>query len=390
MRCARRNLASHKHGKPAGMFKLEKQKNKAVLTIYGYVGGYWMDFRAVHAAIAEISKDGYKQLDFHIHTFGGSVFDGNLILNFLESFKGEVDIYVDGVAASMGSIIATAGNRIHIAENGFIMIHCPQGDVHGTAKQMVQYAKLLTSIEKNFTSRLVALTKKVESEVKAWFDGTDYWFDADDCIAMGIAVDKFTAKSDVRLKKEELSEIGAQAAYEKFTALTVEQIPQSFTNSKNQMDKKAMITRYGLTGVTEESTDEQVLAALDAKMKADKDAAEAATVAADKKVIAQLIAQAVIDKKITDKQVDSFTQRGEKLGPEGLKALFADMQVYQPVADHIQGKGSEGKPGSEDRKNWSWKDYQEKDPQALEQMPKNDPETFKALYKAEYKTEPEL
>lgn len=368
------------------MFKLEKLKDKAVLTIYGYVGGYWMDFRAVHSALAEISKAGYKQLDFHIHTYGGTVFDGNLIVNFLEGFDGEVDIYVDGVAASMGSIIATAGTRIHIAENGFIMIHSPQGSVHGTSKQMVEYSKLLTSMEKNFTSRLVALTKKSESDVKAWFDGTDYWLDADDCIASGIAVDKFSSKSDVRLKKEELANLGAQAVFNKFTALTSEKTPKSFTNSQKQMDKKAMIARYGLTGVTDESTDEQVLAALDAKMKADKDAAAAAS----RQVIAGIVAQAVADKKINDKQVATFTARGEKLGADELRALFADMQAYTPVADHIKGKGADGKAASDDRKNWKWNDYQEKDPEALAEMPTKDPETFKAIYKAEYKTEPEL
>lgn len=369
------------------MFKLEKQKDKAVLTVYGYVGGYWMDFRSVHSALAEVAKDGYKQLDFHIHTYGGSVFDGNLIVNFIEGFKGEVDIYIDGVAASMGSIIATSATRVHIAENGFIMIHVPQGGCTGTAKQLIQDAKLLTAIEKNFVARLVAMTKKTEPDVRAWFDGTDYWFDADEAIAVGLAVSKFSSKSDVRLKKEEAASLGAQAAFNKFTALTAE-IPQTvtkdITNPQTPMDKQAMITRYGLTGVTAESTDEQVLAALDLKMKADKDAATAAA----KQVIAAIVAQGVADKKITDKQVATFTARGEKLGADELKALFADMQAYTPVAEHIQGKGADGKTGAEDRKNWKWNDYQEKDPEALAAMPTKDPETFKAIYKAEYKVDP--
>lgn len=374
------------------MFKLEKLKNKAVLTIYGYVGGYWMDFRAVHAALAEIAKDGYKQLDFHIHTYGGEVFDGNLIINFIEGFKGETDLFVDGVCASMGSIIATAATRVHIAENGYIMIHSPQGGARGVAKQLIQFAKLLTSIEKNFTDRLVKLTKKPAEEVKAWFDGTDHWFDADECIALGLAVDKFSAKNDLKLQKTDAQALGAEAVYNKFTAVLqgTPQKPQSFTNPKSEMDKKAMIARYGLTGVTEESTDEQVLAALDAKLKAEKDSATAATTAANKKVISQIVAQAVADKLITDKQVDEYTGHGEKLGADGLKAVLANMKPYEAVASLIQGKGGEVKPVAEDRKGWGWKDYQEKAPEALEGMPKSDPALFKALYKAEYKVEPEL
>jgi ATP-dependent protease ClpP protease subunit len=372
------------------MFKLEKLKNKAVLTIYGYVGGYWMDFRMVHAALAEVAKEGYKQLDFHIHTYGGDVFDGNLIINFLEGFKGEVDIYIDGVCASMGPIIATAGTRAHIVENGFMMLHSPQGGARGIAKQLIQAAKLLTSIEKNFVQRLVRITKKTEQEVNAWFDGTDYWFDADECVALGLVVDKFSPKNDLKLQKADAQSLGAEAVFSKFTAVLHDPKNRSLTNPKSEMDKKAMITRYGLTGVTEESTDEQILAALDSKMKAEKDAATAAAAAANKQVISQIVAQAVADKLITDKQVEEYAAHGEKLGADGLKAILANMKPYKPVADLIQGKGTEGKPAAEDRKGWSWNDYQTKAPEALETMPKTDPELFKALYKAEYKTEPEL
>lgn len=379
------------------MFKLEKLKNKAVLTIYGYVGGMWMDFRAVHSALAEVEKAGYKKLDFHIHTYGGSVFDGNLIRNFVQGFtkKGEVDFYIDGVCASMGPIITTSGTRTYIAENGYMMIHAPQGGAHGVAKQLVQYAKLLTAMEKDFTVTLVGLTKKTAEEVRQWFDGVDYWFDADECVSLGLAVDKFSPKNDLKLNKEEAQALGAEAVYNKFTAVLQGNIPpqsKSFTNPKSEMDKKAIIARYALTGVTEESTDEQVMAALDEKLKAEKAAAAAASAAANKQVISQIVAQAVADKLITDKQVDEYAGHGEKLGADGLKAIFAYMKPYQPVADLIQGKGkgADGKPIAEDRKGWSWNDYQTKAPEALESMPKTDPELFKALYKAEYKEEPEL
>ena len=151
-----------------------------------------------------------------------------------------------------------------------------------------------------------------------------------------------------------------------------------------------MIARYSLAGVTEESTDEQVLAAIDEKLKTEKAAATAAAAAANKQVISQIVAQAVADKLITDKQADEYNTHGEKLGADGLKAILANMKPYQPIAGMIAGKGAEGNPSAQDRKGWSWNDYQTKAPEALETMPKTDPELFKALYKAEYKSEPEL
>jgi len=361
------------------MFKLEKLKDKAVLTIYGYVGGYYMDYRDVATVLAEITKAGYTQLDFHIHTYGGTVFDGNLICNFLESFKGEIDIYIDGVAASMGGVIIMSGTRIHIAENGFVMIHSPQGRSEGTAKQLIQYAKLLTSMEKNFTAKLIARTGKTEAEVKAWFDGTDYWFDADEAIAAGLADDKFSNKSVVTIDKTEVKTIGARAVFDRFVALT------QITNKQN-MDKDQMIKRYGLTGVTAQSTDEEILAAVDAKI------AEGATAAraAKKQAIEAAADAAITEKKFPAALRDQMIARGEKLGLEDFKAMLADMKAYEPISQHIQGKKTEGTEGGEDRSKWGWDDYQAKAPEVLEAMPKADAEKFKALYKAKYKADIEL
>lgn len=369
--------------KHEGMFKLEKQSDKAVLTIYGYVGGYYLDFRAVNAALEDITKSGFSKLDFHIHTYGGTVFDGNLIYNFISSFKGEVDIYIDGIAASMGAIIIMAGTRIHIAENGYLMIHAPRGGASGTAKDLEQSAKLLRSMGKNFSAKLVARTGKTEQEVNAWLDGTDYWFDADEAIALKLADDKFDAKGIVApITMDEVKTLGAEAVFNKFAACleTESQIP------KSEMNKDDLIKRYGLTTVTAQSTDEEVLAAVDAKINASANAAKEATTAA----IVAVVDQAIADKKITKEQKDSYVARGEKLGVAELTAVFGDMKPYEPISSHVQGgKGGDGKP-KEDRKDWTFDDYQAKAPADLEAMPKNDPETFKAIYKAKFGVTPEI
>jgi ATP-dependent Clp protease protease subunit len=369
------------------MFKLEKLKDKAVLTIYGYVGGLYLDYRAVNGALAEITKDGYNRLDFRLHTYGGTVFDGNLIYNFIAGFGGEVDIYIDGVAASMGSIIMTSGTRVHIADNGFVMIHSPRGSGDGTAKDFINYAKLLRSMEKNFTQRLVARTGMTEEEVSVWFDGTDYWFDADEAVEIGLADDKFEPriKGVTKFDKTEAAQIGAKAAYERFAALLEE---SKSNENKNEMNKKDLIDRYKLTGVTADSTDEEVLAAVDVKIKEGEKAQEAAR-AGLRKSIEAAVDKAIEDKKITKEQKDKYVERGEKLGLDELNAILADVKPYQPVAGEIKGKGGEGSANGEDRSKWTWNDYQQKAQADLEAMPKTDPERFKALYKAEYGSNPE-
>ena len=363
------------------MFKLEKQTDKAVLTIYGYVGGMYLDFRAVNSALDEIATAGYTKLDFHIHTYGGSVFEGNLIYNFIAGFKGEVDIYIDGVAASMGSVIMMAGVRIHIVENGFIMLHAPQGGAQGTAKQLEQSAKLLRSIEKNFRSKLIERTGKTEQEVAAWMDGTDYWYDADEAIAERLADDKFASKAPIpKIEKEDLSALGAEGVYNKFTACLLSQEPII----KSNMNKEALIARYGLTTVNAQSSDEDIMAAIDAKIKAGDDTAKAVT----KKAIEAQVDKAIEEGKITKEQRESYVARGEKLGIDELNAIFADMKAYQSISSQLGDKGTGG--GAKGRESWTFDDYQAKASAELEAMPTANPDKFKQLYKAKYGVDPEV
>lgn len=378
------------------MFLLVKKNNKAILTVYGYVGGAFLDYRNVINAIAEISKEGYTQLDFHLHTYGGMVFDGNLIYNAIAGFTGEVDFYIDGVAASMGSIIMMAGTRIHIAENGFIMIHAPSGGAQGNAKDLEATAKLLRSIEKNFLKKLMERTGLTAKEVAKWMDGTDYWFDAEEAVEIGLADDTYAIKTtdSIQIGKEEVQNLGAKGTFEKFAALA---IPNT-QPKKLHMDKKALIARYGLTSVTEASTDDEVMAAIDAKIKAEQDKAKTATdelAKTQKASVEAAVDNAISAGKIKKEKRDEYIARGEKIGLGELNAIFADMQVYETITDKLDGKkGGDDKETNAERAKWDWDKWQEESAKsaevakALEEMPKSDAKTFKALYKAKFGSEP--
>jgi ATP-dependent Clp endopeptidase proteolytic subunit ClpP len=368
------------------MFLLEKKGNKAILTVYGYVGEYYLTYENIMRAIKEITDEGYQNLDFHLHSYGGLVFDGNLIYNALVAFNGQIDMYIDGVAASMGSVIMMAGTRIFIAENAYIMIHAPSGGAYGNAKDLEKYAKLLRSIEKDFTKKLMERTGKTEEEVKQWLDG-DNWFDADEAVSEGLADETFSPKvKDIaKLDKEEVVNLGAKGTFEKFAALT-----KPIDNPKiKQMDKKALIARYGLTDVTEQNSDEEVMAAIDKKMEAERTKAKKAEddlKAQQKKAIENAVDNAVSAGKLKKEKRDEYITRGEKIGLDELNAIFADMQVYEPITGKIKGKdGKEEKPDAS-REDWDWDKWQKEDPDGLEALAKKDSKAFNALYKAKYKT----
>lgn len=92
--------------------------------------------------------DGVKKLNIHINSGGGSVFGGIAIYNILKRYDAELTVYVEGLAASIASVIAMAGDKIIIPENAQMMIHKPSSVTCGTADDMRKDADLLDGCQK--------------------------------------------------------------------------------------------------------------------------------------------------------------------------------------------------------------------------------------------------
>lgn len=103
----------------------------AQLNIYGDIvsdeWGKWSDDDTCPTDISNFLKelDGVSEIELHINSGGGSVFAGIAIYNMLKRSKAAVTTYIDGIAASIASVIACAGDRIIIPKNGTFMIHKP-------------------------------------------------------------------------------------------------------------------------------------------------------------------------------------------------------------------------------------------------------------------------
>ena len=64
-----------------------------------------------------------KDLEIHINSCGGSCFGGIAIANLLKAHKGKKTCYIDGLCASIATVIASACDKVHITKNSFFMIH---------------------------------------------------------------------------------------------------------------------------------------------------------------------------------------------------------------------------------------------------------------------------
>src|SRR5690606_22209384 len=111
-----------------------------------------------------------QHIDVRINSVGGSVFEGNAIYNALVRHPARVETYIDGIAASIASVIAMAGERIHIAANAFIMIHNPHGVVWGEAADMRKMADTLDTIRGSLVGTYPRRTGLDPAQPEAWMD----------------------------------------------------------------------------------------------------------------------------------------------------------------------------------------------------------------------------
>jgi ATP-dependent protease ClpP protease subunit len=136
-----------------GQLEIKNQTDFSELFIYGDIMSYkWDDTDVVPQDVADFLKDldGKAKLNIYINSGGGSVFAGLAIYNQLKRHTAEKTVYVDGVAASIASVIAMCGNKLVIPSNAFLMIHKPWSLAVGNATDFRKSADDLTALKKGY------------------------------------------------------------------------------------------------------------------------------------------------------------------------------------------------------------------------------------------------
>jgi ATP-dependent Clp endopeptidase proteolytic subunit ClpP len=160
------------------------KEESADLFIYDVVGDSWVGTDAV-TLVKEIKAQKGKAINVHLNSPGGSVFDGYAIFNALKAHDGVVTTFIDGMAASIASIIALAGSKVVIASNGMMMIHNPLCYCFGTATEIRKQADVLDQIRETLINTYVTRTGKTREVVGAAMDEETY-FTASEAKAYGL------------------------------------------------------------------------------------------------------------------------------------------------------------------------------------------------------------
>lgn len=170
----------------------------ADLYLYGEVGGFGTNASEFISALSQIKG---THINLHIHSPGGSVFEGHAIFNALRNHPAGVTTYIDGIAASMASVIAMAGKPVKIASNGFLMIHNPWSQAAGDSADMRKEADVLDKLKESLVKIYSDKSGMKPDEIAAAMDA-ETWFDAEEAVAFGLADEVFdgmkaAAKLDV-------------------------------------------------------------------------------------------------------------------------------------------------------------------------------------------------
>lgn len=164
----------------------------ANISIYEEIGGWGITAQQFSEDLKALGA--VSHINLHIHSPGGDVFDGIAIYNLLSKHPAKVTVNIDGLAASMASVIAMAGDRIVMPENAMMMIHKPWGISGGNANEMRDYAELLDKVESVLIPAYARKTgKSAESLATMLEDET--WMDGRECVAQGFADELLPAVS---------------------------------------------------------------------------------------------------------------------------------------------------------------------------------------------------
>jgi ATP-dependent protease ClpP protease subunit len=163
--------------------------DRAEIRIDGVIGGGWFDEDPVTAKsfaknLKALGKP--KSLDIYINSPGGSVFDGNAIHEQLKRHTAQKTVYVEGLAASIASVIAMAGDEIVIPENAYLMIHRVSGMVAGDAADMRKTADTLEKIESGIVAVYAAKTGRDAAEINEMM-ADETWMTGPEAVALGFA-----------------------------------------------------------------------------------------------------------------------------------------------------------------------------------------------------------
>lgn len=209
--------------------KQSANQNEADIFIFGEIVSYkWDDTDTTAASFQKDLKElgEVSQINLHINSPGGSVFEGIAIGNMLRQHKARVVAHVDALAASIASVIVASCDEVVMPENSMLMIHNPWTFSMGNAKELRKQADDLDKIAESSVVTYLAKAgeKLTEEKIKQIMDD-ETWLSAKEAFDYGLC--------DI---VESSNQIAASISEKLFS--NYQRVPEKFlmTKQENQID----------------------------------------------------------------------------------------------------------------------------------------------------------
>lgn len=184
----------------------------AEVLLYDVIGAWGVSAKQF---AEDLKASAGSAITLRINSPGGDVMEGAAIYNILRSDGRQVTVHIDGLAASMASVVAMAGHKVVMPANALMMIHNPWTVAMGDADQLRKDADLLDKVKAQIVGAYQAKCgdKKTHEQLVEMMDA-ETWLDGAEAVAAGLAdecgeaikvaacavdASKFAAKVDARL-----------------------------------------------------------------------------------------------------------------------------------------------------------------------------------------------
>jgi len=151
--------------------------------IYDMIGAGGITAKKIVDDLAKAGKN--CNVNLRINSAGGDVFEGIAIYNSLKKHNGSINVEIEGLAASMASIVMLAGDTITASENSLIMVHNPSVGIQGESKDLTKKAELLDKIKEQMVNIYSSKTGMDEKSVIDMMD-SETWLTASEALEVGL------------------------------------------------------------------------------------------------------------------------------------------------------------------------------------------------------------
>lgn len=205
-------------------------KSTGELTLYGEISNetWWGDEVTPKEFKADLDSLGdIDTLNIYINSPGGDVFAGQAIHSMLKRHKSHKNVYIDGLAASIASVIAMAGDTIFMPKNAMMMIHNPWTIGMGNANEFRKLAKDLDKIRESLIAAYEGHSALTRDEIISIMDA-ETWLTATECEEYGFC--------DVVQEEKQMA-----ASIDKALLKRYQNTPQAFLNLDRKVEEQDLV-----------------------------------------------------------------------------------------------------------------------------------------------------